>query len=112
MDIKIIETGAIEELSIIDPKSGVDWINDLMGNHDCLPEIDDDGYGLMSQAEYDWWRNLTTEYQAADYRYHDLLSNLDEDASARLFEDANHINTDLEGYPCALQMICDDYDNA
>ena len=57
MDVKIIETGEMESLSIID--NGINWINDLMGNHEALPdrEVDEDGYEtgnyLMEKEEYE-----------------------------------------------------------
>ena len=46
MEIKIIETNEIKELNIYDPKTNICWINDLMGNHEGLPEYetDEDGY--------------------------------------------------------------------
>ena len=110
MDIKIIETGETEELTLVDPKSGVNWINDLMGNHGVLPSCNDEGVYLMSQDDYDWWADLTTQYQNADNRYHDLLTGLNGDTYDALLDDAQNINVDLEHFPYALNNVCDEYE--
>lgn len=118
MDIKIIETGETEELNIIDPKSGANWINDLMGNHDALPELEEDedgyetGYHLMTQEDFDWWKNLTEEYQKADNRFNELLKTVSNDKYEELQSDAHNINVDLEDFPAALNNVCDYYDRS
>ncbi len=110
MDITIIETGERAELSIIDPKSGCDWTNDLLGNHDALPEYnDDDGTYHMSQADYAWWSDLIERYQIADDRYHELLHNVSNGDYEALQEDASQISVDLDNYPEALQAVCNNY---
>lgn len=116
MEIRIAETNEIKDLDIIDPKSGVNWIADLMGNHGALPtsEVDDDGYDtgnkIMSQEDYEWWSDLVDRYQAADDRYHALRKSLDDDEA--LVFDAQNINVDLEDYPGALNDVCDQHDKA
>lgn len=107
MEIIITETGEKEELTLIDPKSGVNWINDLMGNHDALPDRNDEGYHLMDQENYDWWADLVTRYQAADNKYHDLLNSLTGDDYDALLDAGQNINVDLENHPEALNAICD-----
>jgi hypothetical protein len=112
MDVTIIETGEQEELGIIDPKSGVNWINDLMGNYGALPEYDGEtGTYKMTREEFNWWAALTKRYQAADNRYHRLEKDLDDDKSAELIEAAHSINVDLEDFPAALQDVCDQFEN-
>jgi len=112
MKIRILETGEIEELSLIDPKSGVDWIRDLMGNHDAVPLIDEktDEY-CMDQENFDWWDNLITSYQVADNRYHGLKQSLDGEAYNRLVEEYETIDVDLEDFPTVLDEVCDQFDN-
>lgn len=110
MEIRIIETGEKAELSIIDSKSGVNWINDLMGNHNDLPEYDDDvDRYVMDQESYDWWKDLTTRYQAADDRYHELLGTIENDEYESLLDAAQNINCDLEDLPSLLEGLCDEY---
>ena len=112
MEIKIKETGAEVELSIIDPKSGVDWISDLLGDHNVSPDADQ-GIGdllEMSQEDYDWWFDLTTRYQRADFRYCELCKTLPDDDSDFLVEAVENCSSDLEDYPELLQQICDDFE--
>ncbi len=111
MNVTIIETGNQGELGIIDPKSGVNWINDLMGNHGALPEYDDEtGTYKMTQEDYDWWADLTKRYQAADDRYHELLKHIDNDRYDELIEAAGNISCDLGDYPEALQAVCSEFE--
>lgn len=110
MDITITETGATEELTIIDPESGVNWINDLMGNHGALPEYnDEDNTYHMIQEDFDWWDNLVKEYQTADNRYQELLNSLNGDDYDRLLAEVQDLGCDLEDYPGFLNQICDNY---
>ena len=112
MEITIIETGEQEELSIIDPISGCDWTNDLLGNHNELPEYnDDDGRYHMLQAAYDWWDELIEEYQAADNRSHEILNGLTGDDYDNMNKDLQDINCDLEDFPATVNGICNQYEN-
>ena len=112
MEIKIEETGVEVELSIIDPRSGVDWISDLLGDHNVVMK---EGGGIgdlleMSQDDYEWWSDLTERYQIADFRYYDLRKTLPDDDSGYLVEAVENLSCDLEDYPELLQQICDDFD--
>jgi hypothetical protein len=107
MKVKINETGKIEKLEIIDPKSGVNWINDLMGNHDALPEYDDEeDVCLIDQDEYDWWKNLTTTLEAAENRYSELRAESSD--PNQLDDNKNDFcgNCDLEDLPGLLNQFC------
>ena len=111
MDIKIIETKEIETLDIIDPSTGINWINDLMGNHNALPKFDDmTGFYLMKKEDFDWWQELTESYQEADDRFYLLIRELDEDAADQLLNDGQNINCDLEDLPSCLNQLCDEYE--
>lgn len=111
MKITIIETEKKEELSIVDHKSGCNWINDLMGNHDALPEYnDDDGTYHMSQDDYDWWKDLTANYQKADDRSCELLLGLSDNENEKMTNELQGISCDLEDLPGCINDICDDYE--
>ena len=112
MDVKIRKTGERENLIIIDPDTGIDWINDLMGNCNELPEYDEDaGCYVMTRDDFEWWDDLTIRYQKADDRYHSLLTTLNNNNSKKLFNDVQNIYVDLENYPEALNDACDACDN-
>lgn len=109
--IKIDETDEITTLSIIDPKSGVDWTNDLLGNCGALRRYDDDQeVYLMTQEEYDWWDTLVAAKQASDNRRHKLARQLLERLSDALMRDLGDVNCDLEDEPGQVHQICDLYD--
>ena len=112
MEIKIIETGKMVNLNIIDPRSGCNWINDLMGNHGELPPYDEDNnYYIMSQDDYNWWHDLTTAYQKADYRYDSLTDVLMGDEYLNLVNDYQNLSyNDLEDYPSVLNELCEKYE--
>lgn len=110
MNITIIETGNKETLSIIDPKSGMDWANDLLGNHNAAPEYDEatDSY-FMSQEDFCWWSDLINRYQAADDRFYEIAKNLapeDREELELLVQDV-----DLENHPEALHAACDEWES-
>jgi len=78
MKIIIKETYAIETLSIIDPKSGVDYISDFIGNTGALIDgqfewdEDRDAY-VCDQETFDWWSTVVTANQALDDRINALV---------------------------------------
>jgi len=80
LKIKIKETGLIYDLSIIDPKTGVDWISDFIGNHDGFregefekPADTDANYDYeIDQGHFNWWETVINDNEALDYRIHDL----------------------------------------
>ena len=106
MEIRIKETGEIEELTIIDPKTGIDWSEDLVGDDD---NITFDGDHIMCDQEtYDWWTDLIERYQAADNRLHEIRTGMDNDARERLGEFLEQIaGCDLENYPEVLEDMLD-----
>ncbi len=67
MEVKIIETGEIEYLNAIDFATGVDWTQDLIGNHNgFIDPIDDGGFDYLEEEDvylcqqdiYDWWNDI------------------------------------------------------
>lgn len=112
MNVTIVETKERKSLNITDPKTGMDWTNDLMGNYDGLPEYDEetDSY-LMTTDDYKWWADLIARYQEADDRYYEIAKELDP-AEREEFEDivASHCSVDLENHPEALQQACDEWE--
>ena len=111
MNVQIIETGNRETLSIVDPKSGCDWIHDLMGNHGELPDYNDeiDAYE-MSQEDYDWWADLTARYEKANHRMYSLRQDADDsDEFSAAWEGYNTAN-DLEDLPGMMNQFCDQWE--
>jgi len=72
--IKIKETGEIEEILCVDPRSGIDWSMDLLGYCNDFDGYDDDlDCYIMSEENYDWWNNYANEYQKADFAITELF---------------------------------------
>ncbi len=108
MNIQIIETGAYETLSIIDPQSGTDWIQDLLGNYDALPRYngDIDAYE-MTQAEYNWWLDLTATYEKQDRRMHELRQRAESVEEFLAAWARYNSSNDLEDMPAQMEQFCD-----
>ena len=81
MEIVIKETGEVETLLLIDSKTGCDWFNDLVGNHDGFnddpeygfaKEKDEDGFDtgrfVTSQENFKWWENIVSEMDELEKR--------------------------------------------
>lgn len=80
MDITIRETGDVKILSIIDPRSGTNWIADLIGNAGATGDgqFVDDGNGgyIADQGTYDWWEQYIYDSNATDDEAKALASEL------------------------------------
>ena len=79
LTFKIKETGETKTLSLIDPKTGHDYIADFMGNADGLAGLSEteDGDYLINECDYSWWVNVVEATQKADnleFEYKDALS--------------------------------------
>lgn len=86
MQVKIIESGEIVELRVIDASSGVNWIGDLVGNHDAYGsaadglfenEIDADGdetgIYLAESETVAWWQRVIANIEQADEMRQELI---------------------------------------
>lgn len=111
MKIIIKETSAIETLSIIDPKSGVDYIYDFVGNTGALIDgqfdwdEDRDAY-ICDQATFDWWDTVVTANQALDYRIYDLVQDHGSEAVCEVIHAASSV--DLEDHAAKVNQALDE----
>lgn len=75
----IEETGKIESLKLIDSKSGVDFINEYIGQTGAFAkgsefshyDFKTDAY-KCSQSVYEWWKKRINEQQQLIFRIHKL----------------------------------------
>lgn len=86
MKVQIKETGEIKTLSIIDRKSGVNYVSDLIGNAGALNDgqfkyQDYDGTYLADQGTYDWWAQYIEDSETTDREIDALAEKLGIDAS-------------------------------
>ena len=72
------ETGVIETLAIIDPRTGCDYIFDFMGNTGAFTrefeKTDENADFAISQADYDWWAKVVADNQALENRIAELAA--------------------------------------
>ncbi len=87
-EIKIKESGKIEEITVIDPKTGLDWSGDLIGNNFDGTEWTEDGVVIMDQEDFDWWSNYCNEYETADNLIYEFFTDLTDNFEIREPEDA------------------------
>jgi hypothetical protein len=111
MKIKIIESQEVLELSIIDPRTGINWINDFCNSPeefipaDIYSETGED-YECTRDA-FDWWLDVAKRYEKADFRLCDLQAEYGRDALAEFIEDA--CCCDLEDMSNYLNQAMDDF---
>ena len=110
MKLFIKETGAIETLAIIDPKTGCDYIFDFVGNTGAFDrefeKTDDENADFaISQADYDWWTKVVTDNQALEYRIAELV---EEHGYGRVMDVVARTGSDLEDYAAAANAMLDE----
>ena len=111
MDIKIKETGELKSLSIIDPQTGCEWTQDLLGNYDAEMIFDEDAVvHIIEQETFAWWKELIERYQVADDHLNDVRGMVDnpEDLDAYLIDMAVG-SCELENYPESLTDAVNDW---
>lgn len=111
MDIIIKETSASESFSIIDPKTGVNWISDFVGNTGATMDgqfvWDDelDAY-VCDQETYDWWENCIDEHQKLADRVYELEQEHGWDAVHKVIDDEYYC--DLGDQPRHVNSVLDE----
>ncbi len=119
--IMIEETKKVEEITIIDPKSGLDWSADFIGNNIVNPEYEyveseDDDLMVMSQEDFDWWAELAERWGKADEAVKDFFDNLDYgpewEGMKSSYENSDRFGGDLEDHPEAMLDAINDVKEA
>lgn len=111
MDIIIKETGKIETLSIIDSKTGVDYIADFIGNTGALTDgqfvLDEDSNAyICDQATFDWWLDVVTNNQAINERINTLSKEHGVEVVLDAVSEAGGV--DLENYAGCAEHALDE----
>lgn len=57
MEFRIKETQEIRELIIIDETTGIEWTQDLLGNHDALDYNEETEEYELSESDFEWWED-------------------------------------------------------
>ena len=107
MEIKIKETGEVEELNIIDPKSGLNWIGGMLDNADAIDwqKIEGEEVATMSQEDYEWWVDYVSSYQEADNK----LNEYKRDDQQKILEAVG--SPEFNDWPAAVMFAIDKIEN-
>lgn len=111
MDIIIRESQKTEELSIIDPRTGVNYISDFVGNTGAHTDgqfewdEDKDAY-ICDQDTFDWWSKVVDDNQKLEDRIYQLREEHGHDAVEQAIGDA--FDCDLEDHARAVNQVLDD----
>lgn len=121
MEIVIKETGAVETLLLIDSKTGCDWFNDLVGNHDgynddpeygFAEEKDEDGLDtgrfVTSQENFDWWENIVSQMDDLERRIENLRMEFGGSRVDWIVMESGGGYVDLENYTDVIHQALDE----
>jgi len=111
MNIIIKETGKVETLSIIDPKTGVNYISDFIGNQGALSDgqftFDENKDGWVAdQATFDWWDKVVDDNQKLVDRVSLLSAEHGAESVYAAITEAG--NVDLEDHAANINQALDD----
>lgn len=105
MRVKIKETGEIKDLGIIDPKTGVNYVADFIGNTGALGKEflynEDEEYYEALQDDVEWWENVIEAHEHID----DVLMVMSEDLPEEIYDDIHDrvqdsLSQDLDYWYC------------
>ncbi len=96
--MEIMVNNEIKELSIIDPKTGCDWVTDLIGNADGFDGYDGENEIYMMGAEtYKWWDEYIKTEDIIQNRAREIQAELsNEDSEKFEREMQNAASNDME----------------
>lgn len=107
MKIYITDSKMTANLSIIDPKTGVDYITDFVGDSgDFVYDEDREAY-CCDLATFVWWDRVTDDHQALNNRVHALSQKYEEGVVTQALEQAQAVG--LEDQPAAFNAALDDH---
>jgi hypothetical protein len=111
MKILIKETREVKTLSLISPKTNIDYVADFIGNHGgfCIDIFDYDDYHDIyhcDQDTFDWWEKVINNQQDLDNR---ILLLTDQFGYERVVEAINNAHdSDLEHHAYYMNKALDE----
>ncbi len=96
--VKVKETNQVVTLSLIDPKTGCDYIADFIGNTGALgrefERLNDEWQ--IAQDDLDWWLNVIAMQQKSNDLQATFLQTHSYDDLMDIFEQASHQDLDTQ----------------
>lgn len=100
MDVLIRETGVLENLTLLDANTGLDYLDDLVVDDPNMIRDFEAGIYLCDQETYNWWANVVDQHQTLNCRIKALV---EEHGSERVYNSLYEVTytygADLELYP-------------
>ena len=123
MKILIKDTNTIASITMTDPKTGINWEADYIGENisDCDYEDPTGDFVdlvemVMTRENFDWWKKQCAEYESSDEKLYTLRNNpkfQDEYGTTSELDEEFHqyINGfDFNSQPKAMSQFCDDWE--
>ena len=107
MEIRINETKELKEL-IATGNNGIEWTQDLLGNHNALKYNRDTDEYEMSQYDFDWWENYITTSEADEAAVEELAEELGIDSQDIWVRINNNMYHDLSQEHRVIQSTLDE----
>lgn len=112
MKIVIKDSGEKKDLKLIQPFSGMDWLEDVLRFRTAMGSSHSpsfvNGVCMMSQEDFEWWKDYTARYQRADFRFYGLFVS---GANYQRLEAATKIlDSSADDYPERLSAICERFE--
>ena len=101
--ITIIETGKTKELSMIDTKTGCDYVGDFINWNDFT--FDDDDNITCDMDTYNWWRVVCRDNEALEERIDKLKAKHDH---GPVHDAISYVSVDLEDHARAVNSALND----
>ncbi len=111
MHVRVIETGEVKTLRLIDPESGVDFVQDFVGNgggfenKDFVYNHEDDVFEATAQA-FNWWNQVISDQQELVDRIDELKEEHGSDAVNEVLESVG--GHDLEDDAAVVNAALDE----
>ena len=111
MKIIIKETNVQESLEIIDPRKGINWVQDFIGNTGALSDgqfvwDDEQGAYVCDQDTFDWWSKVVSDNESLENRIYELSQQHGGDAVSAVVYDA--ANVPLEQLAASVNEALDE----
>lgn len=105
--MKILVNNQVETLSLIDPNTGCDWVNDFIGNAGGFNQFvwnDELDVFICTEEDFYWWKNIIEQQQSLSEKIYSYSKKYGYDAVMNVIND---YDVEFEDYAA---IICDALD--
>ena len=108
MKIIIIETRSTETLSLIDRKTGEDYIADFVAGYDDISQDEEGQLVCETHYAFDWWKKVIEDRQELEDRLDDMREKYGREAVYKVIEDFPQV--DLEDEAREFNAALDEFE--